>query len=255
MYFDSRYLYMFLAIIVLVNLMSGGFNLLSLLLTIPGVLIAITFHEYAHAFVADKLGDDTPRNQGRLSLNPLSHLEPIGVIMLIFAHIGWGKPVQINPRNFSRKISARTGEAIVSLAGPLMNFILAIIFSIIFYLLQTFAATFALTTQIGAIIMTMIVSAIITNVGLGLFNLIPLPPLDGSKILMAFLPYNGKRWFEEHLQLFYIIFLIIWVTPLVDIIISPAIGAVTSGIDGITGGIFTSITKQQFITIIQYINY
>ena len=107
MYFDNRYLYIFLAVIVIINLMSGGFDLLGLLLTIPGVLIAITFHEYAHAFAADKLGDDTPRLQGRLNLNPLSHLDPIGVIMLIFAHIGWGKPVEINPNNFSRKIFSK----------------------------------------------------------------------------------------------------------------------------------------------------
>ena len=92
MYFDTRYLYIVLAIIVLVNIFSGGVNVLNILLTIPGVLVAITFHEYAHAFVAYKLGDDTPRNQGRLSLNPLAHLDPFGVIMLIFAHIGWGKP-------------------------------------------------------------------------------------------------------------------------------------------------------------------
>lgn len=238
MYFDNRYLYIFLAIIVLVNLMSGGFNLLALLLTIPGVLIAITFHEYAHAFAADKLGDDTPRNQGRLSLNPLSHLDPFGVIMLIFAHIGWGKPVQINPNNFTRKVSARTGEAIVSLAGPLMNFILAFVIAIIFYALQTFATSFALTTQVGIIIMTMLQYAILVNIGLGVFNLIPLPPLDGSKILMAFLPYNAKRWFEEHTQLFYIIFLIVWITPLSSMIISPVISGITSGIDGIVSSIF-----------------
>lgn len=238
MYFDNRYLYIFLAIIVLVNLMSGGFNLLALLLTIPGVLIAITFHEYAHAFAADKLGDDTPRNQGRLSLNPLSHLDPFGVIMLIFAHIGWGKPVQINPNNFTRKVSAKTGEAIVSLAGPLMNFILAFVIAIIFYSLQTFATSFALTTQVGIIIMTMLQYAILVNIGLGVFNLIPLPPLDGSKILMAFLPYNAKRWFEEHTQLFYIIFLIIWITPLSSMIISPVISRITSGIDGIVSSIF-----------------
>ena len=209
MYFDTRYLYIILAIIVIMNIFSGGFNLLSLLLTVPGVLVAITFHEYAHAFVAEKLGDDTPRNQGRLSLNPLAHLDPFGVIMLIFAHIGWGKPVAINPNNFTRKISARTAEAIVAIAGPIMNFILAFVFAIIFYALQTFAPSFANAyNQVGSIVMLMIQYCVIVNVGLGVFNLIPLPPLDGSKVLMAFLSYNAKRWFEEHTQLFYIIFLI-----------------------------------------------
>jgi len=237
MYFDTRYIYVFLVIIVLMNILGGGFDLLSLLLTIPGVLIAISFHEFAHAFAADKLGDDTPRNQGRLNLNPLSHLDPFGVVMLIFAHIGWGKPVQINPNNFNRKISARTGEAIVSVAGPLMNFILAFVFAIIFYAVQTFAYSFV-QTQAGSIIITMIQYTVFINIGLGVFNLIPLPPLDGSKILIAFLPYNAKRWFEEHTHLFYIVFLIIWITPLSGMIIDKPIEAITTGIDSVVGGIF-----------------
>ena len=239
MYFDTRYLYIILIIFALFSIITGGFSILSLLLTIPGVLIAITFHEFAHAFVAVKLGDETPKNQGRLNLNPFSHLDPIGLVMLIFAHIGWGKPVQINPNNFTRKVSARTGEALVSLAGPVMNFILAIVFAIIFYALQTFATSFVLENQIGSIILAMIQYTVIVNVGLGVFNLIPLPPLDGSKILMAFLPYNAKRWFEEHTQLFYIIFLIIWITPISSMIISPIINGITSGLDSLVGGVFS----------------
>ena len=238
MFFDTRYLYIILAIIVIISIFSGGFSILSLLLTIPGVLIALTFHEFAHAFTAYKLGDDTPKYQGRISLNPFSHLDPIGAIMLVFAHIGWGKPVEINPNNFTRKISARTAEAIVAFAGPLMNFILAFVFAIIFYALQTFASSFSLGTEVGMIIMTMLQYTVLVNVGLGVFNLIPLPPLDGSKVLMAFLSYNAKRWFEEHTQLFYIIFLIIWITPISSMIISPAISAITSGIDSAVGRIF-----------------
>ena len=82
-------------------------ELLGLLLTLPAVIIAITFHEYAHAFAADKLGDDTPRMQGRLNLNPMSHIDPAGFILLMFAGFGWGKPVQINPRNFDNKVTLR----------------------------------------------------------------------------------------------------------------------------------------------------
>ncbi|MBR1803120.1 MAG: site-2 protease family protein [Clostridia bacterium] len=238
MYFDTRYLYIVLAILAISSIVSGGFDLLSLLLTLPGVLIAITFHEFAHAFAADKLGDDTPRNQGRLSLNPFDHLDPFGLVMLIFAHIGWGKPVQINPRNFTRKVSMKTGEAIVSLAGPLMNFILAIVFSLVFYAVQVFAASFC-TTETGLIVLTMIQYIVIVNIGLGVFNLIPLPPLDGSKILVAFLPYNAQRWVEEHEQLFYIIFLIIWITPISSMIISPAIDAIAKGLDYMAAGIFS----------------
>lgn len=237
MYFDSRTLYIILAIIVIMNIFSGGVDILSLLLTIPGVLLAITFHEYAHGFAADKLGDPTPRNQGRLSLNPLAHLDPFGVIMLIFAHIGWGKPVQINPNNFNRNISVRKAEAIVAAAGPVTNFILAFIITIISCTIWTFAPSFTYT-QVGNIIILMLQYAVLTNVGLGVFNLIPLPPLDGSKILMGFLSYNAKRWFEEHEKLFYIIFLIIWITPISELIISPAIVAITNGIYSLVGAIF-----------------
>ena len=116
--------------------------MVSLLLTLPAVLIAITFHEFAHGFAADRLGDDTPRMQGRLNLNPLSHIDPVGFVLLLFAGFGWGKPVQINPRNFDRKYSMEAGEAIVAFAGPLMNFALAIIFTLIYAAMYKFAYTF-----------------------------------------------------------------------------------------------------------------
>ena len=115
MNFDNRYVYIILAIIVLASVMGGGFDLLSILFTIPGVLLAITFHEYAHAIVAYKLGDDTPKVQGRLSLNPFTHLDPIAVVLLVFTHIGWGRPVEINPNNFNKKISAKQVKQLLQL--------------------------------------------------------------------------------------------------------------------------------------------
>ncbi len=106
-YLDKRYLYIIIAIIAgltLISYIQNPSELLALLLTLPGVIIAITFHEFAHAFAADKLGDDTPRNQGRLTLNPLAHIDPFGFLMLIFVHFGWGKPVEINPRKLNRAV-------------------------------------------------------------------------------------------------------------------------------------------------------
>ena len=103
-----------------------------------------------------------------------------------------------------------------------MNFLLAIVFTFILGAVQIFATEFCLT-QVGEIVQLLLTNALIVNIGLGVFNLIPLPPLDGSKILMAFLPYNTRRWFEDHTQLFYIIFLIIWITPLAGMIITPVI--------------------------------
>ena len=152
--------------------------LLIKLLTLPGVIIAITFHEFAHAYAADKLGDYTPRSQGRLNLNPLSHVDPVGFILLLLAGFGWGKPVQINPRNFDNKVSLRAGEAIVSFAGPLMNFLLAIVFMIFTVALQYFAPN----TTIFNVLYDVCSYTCVINIGLGIFNLIPLPPLDGSKI-------------------------------------------------------------------------
>jgi Zn-dependent protease len=230
--FDKRTLYIIMAVLVVMSLgkyLNDTSALLSLLLTLPAVLIAITFHEYAHAFAADKLGDDTPRRQGRLTLNPLAHLDPVGTIMLVFAGFGWGKPVEINPRNFNRDRSMTASEAIVSIAGPLMNFILAIVFSIIYFAIIKFALSFSFT-QVGAIILSLIQITVIINLGLGIFNLIPLPPLDGSKVLNHFLPYKAKEWFAGYSQVFYIIFVVLWITGIAGDIISPIINLAYKGI-------------------------
>lgn len=238
--YDKKTLYIIMAVLVIMSLgsyLASPNKLISLLLTIPAVLIAITFHEYAHAFAADKLGDDTPRRQGRLNLNPLSHLDPIGSIMLVFAGFGWGKPVEINPRNFNRKMSMSAGEAIVSVAGPAMNLLLAIVFSVIMCLILKFAPSF-IFTQVGNIILLLIQETIIINVGLGIFNLIPLPPLDGSKILSHFLPYNAKEWFERYSQIFYIVFMVLWITGIMGSIISPIISVVYNGITGFIANLF-----------------
>ena len=239
-YLDKKYLYIIIAIIAgltLISYIQNPSELLALLLTLPGVIIAITFHEFAHAFAADKLGDDTPRNQGRLTLNPLAHIDPFGFLMLIFVHFGWGKPVEINPRNFKRNRSMSAQEAIVALAGPLMNLVLAIVLTIILFAIVTFAPGFVLTT-VGYLILIALRMAISVNIGLGVFNLVPLPPLDGSKILMHFLPYNAKNWFINNQQLFYVIFLVLWVTNLVSYIISPVINGVSTGIYWLVSSLF-----------------
>lgn len=228
----NPFMFILIAILVFENLQRYVNNpaaLLSLLLSVPGILIAITFHEFAHAYVADKLGDDTPRRQGRLTLNPLSHMDPFGVLLLLFAGFGWGKPVQINPNNFNRKVSIKKGNALVSLAGPAMNLILAIIFSIIYGLFLRFSGTFVLTTA-GDIIAQILTFTITMNVGLCIFNLIPLPPLDGSKILKALLPDKYKNWFEKNEKILYVIFLVIWLTPISTMIIGPAIHAANSAL-------------------------
>ena len=236
--FDRRIIYIIIAIMVLstvVNYISNPGALFGLLVSIPGVLIAITFHEFAHGFAAYKLGDNTAKNEGRLSLNPLDHLDPIGTLMLLFAGFGWGKPVHVNPTNYTRRISMEKGEAIVSVAGPLMNILLAFIFAIIYALIYKFAGLEFIESTVGYIIMLLISSTISINIGLGVFNLIPLPPLDGSKIIMPFLPYNAKQWFRNNEYIFYIIFVVIWITGIAGWIISPAINWITNGIMNLVG--------------------
>lgn len=239
--FDKRTMYIIIAIMVGIMLLQYATNpgqLIGLLLSAPGVLIAITFHEFAHGYAAYKLGDNTAKNEGRLSLNPLDHLDPIGTLMLLVAGFGWGKPVHVNPRNYTRKMSMEKGEAIVSLAGPLMNFILAIIFTLIYFAIYKFAGISFMASTVGGIIMLLISSTISINIGLGVFNLIPLPPLDGSKIIMPFLPYKAKEFFINNEQIFYIIFVLIWVTGIAGTIITPAINWVSKGILGLGKLIF-----------------
>lgn len=229
--FDRRTLYMIVGILVVISLMSyGADGIFSLILSIPAVLLALTVHEFGHAFAAYKLGDDTPVRQGRLSLNPLDHVDPLGIAMLLFAHIGWGKPVQVDPRNYNRNISVEKADAIVSFAGPLMNFITAIVFALIYCALYRFGNLAFLGSSIGFIIITIIGSIVTMNIGLGVFNMIPLPPLDGSKIFLPILPRNAKYWFIQHEQMFYAIFLIIWITGIAGRLISPIISQITSWI-------------------------
>ena len=237
---DKRVIYVIIIIVVVFSVIDYARNpmqLVSLLLTLPGVIVAITFHEFAHAFAADKLGDDTPRYQNRLTLNPLAHIDPIGLLMLIFVHFGWGKPVEINPTNFNRKRSMSAQEAIVAVAGPLMNLVIAIVLTIVLCAIGVFAPGFVLT-KVGIYVMLTIQLAIQVNIGLGIFNLVPLPPLDGSKILMHFLPYNAKTWFKNNENVFYIIFLVLWVTNLVSYIIDPVISVTSNGIFALVYGIF-----------------
>jgi len=149
---------------------------------IPALLIAITFHEYAHARMAYAWGDPTAKLQGRLTLNPIAHLDPLGTLMLLVANFGWAKPVPINPVNFRNQ---RRGLFWVSLAGPAMNLLIG--FTAI-YLLLSFQG-------IGAPLHALFYNIVIFNVFLAVFNIVPLPPLDGSKILASLLPRHYLRYY------------------------------------------------------------
>ena len=242
--YNKKTIIIILAVILGLKLITLDDNgILYFLLTIPGILIALTFHEFAHAWAANKLGDETPKTQGRLNLNPLSHIDPVGFVFLIVAGFGWGKPVQIDIRNFKGKYSISKAEAIVSAAGPIMNFILAFVFMIVYYLLFQITSVMAgLSYDWQQIIEVIIVNIISINIGLGVFNLLPFPPLDGSKILIHFLPYKAKEWFYRNGQIFYLVFLLLIITGLATIIILPIFDLVFYGMQWVVYNIFKLLT-------------
>lgn len=182
------------------------------LLIIICLIICLTFHEAAHALAAHKLGDDTAKNQGRLTLNPFKHLSLWGSIMFILVQFGWGKPVPVNPAYFK---NPRRDQAFVALAGPLSNLLLALISGLfLIYLPATIEFTY-LFTQI--------------NIGLAIFNLIPIPPLDGSKIIALFMndnQYGRYVVFCDNYSAYMMIFVLfdIWLLP--DIIGISIIGTI-----------------------------
>ncbi|MGD0154056.1 MAG: site-2 protease family protein [Thermacetogeniaceae bacterium] len=185
-------------------------NLAQLLLWLPAVIIALTFHEYAHGCVADWLGDPTPRYQGRLTLNPLAHLDPLGFVLLLIVHFGWAKPVQVNPLNF--RGDRYRGMVLVSLAGPGMNLLVAFTAMLIRVL--------AIPAGAGVYLNEIMDGIIMINIYLALFNLIPVPPLDGSQIL-AGLVRNAD--FVYNLQRYgYIILIVLIFSGIVWMVLGPA---------------------------------
>ena len=165
-------------------LMTGGISylldsLISTLYMLPAIIIALSFHEFAHAKVADYWGDDTPARDGRLTVDPRAHVDLMGIICLVFIHFGWGKPVRINPQRFRDR---RKGLITVALAGVTMNLILAFVFGGLLKMLLEFAPAFCASTA-GGILVSMVVEVVYVNISLMLFNLLPVPPLDGFNFI------------------------------------------------------------------------
>ncbi len=220
--------------------MFGNIDIMEILLSLPGLILALTVHEYAHAKASDKLGDPTPEAQGRLTLNPLAHMDPVGTISLLFANFGWGKPVQINPSYYR---NPARDSAIVAAAGPISNFILAFILFIILSLINIFGDFSILAIEI---LYTMVSFAALLNIGLGLFNLLPFPPLDGSKILRYFLKGKALEFMYTMERYSFIIILALYMTNLPSMILAPLMSWVTNGMLWLVANI-VSIIANLFI--------
>ena len=146
-----------------------------MIIRIPAILIALTIHELSHGYVAKILGDDTAERRGRLTLNPIAHLDPFGALMLLFGPFGWAKPVPVNPMNFGKPIE---GMALVAVAGPLSNIILAAVTGLFF--------SFGIV-EMNSMFAAFLYILFMINIGIAIFNLLPVYPLDGSRVLLAFL--------------------------------------------------------------------
>ena len=169
-----------------------GTFLYTMLLALPGIIIGLSLHEFAHAYVSYKLGDVTPMVQGRVTISPFAHIDPIGFLLLMLFGFGYGKPVEINPNNYK---NPRRDEIFVALAGVITNFFVAVLFAFVYFLLARFNVIFLYST-----ISTILINIIFINVHLMVFNLLPIPPLDGYKVVRNLLLGHvdvGKLWRVE----------------------------------------------------------
>ncbi len=194
------------------------------LLTLPFIFICLTVHEFSHGYVAYRLGDNTAKDAGRLSLNPLKHVDWLGVIAMLLLGFGWAKPVPVNPYRFKK--SGARGIVWVSLAGPLSN----IVFAFLLLLIWEIIAALVPIAAFNYYFVNIISSVISLNIGLAVFNLIPVPPLDGSRVLTYFLPYRAGKWIENNGNILYTILLLAVFTGTLSRIINPAANLILEGI-------------------------
>ncbi len=188
------------------------FNLLQIVAGLPGLIIAMVVHEYAHARVAVAMGDFTPRLMGRLTFNPVAHIDPIGLLMLFLVHFGWAKPVTINPNNFR---NPRRDDILVSLAGPGANLLAAFLALLIMALCLKFGY------QMSTGMRTVFSLIMIYNINFAIFNMIPIPPLDGSHVLKQLLPYDMAMKLQDLERYSIFILIAIMMTPILGGILIP----------------------------------
>ena len=175
------------------------------------VFLILPLHECAHAWVAKKMGDDTASLSGRITVNPLAHIDIVGCLLIVLTGFGWAKPVPINP---SRMKDSRLGITLTALAGPVSNLLAAFVMMVVLQILYGLGV-FELNENMSYLLL-LLKFFVQVNIGLAVFNLIPIPPLDGDKVLSYFTPWKYKMWMQQHQQIISIVFLIILVTGILS---------------------------------------
>ena len=195
---------------------------------VPIVLIALTFHEFSHGFVSSKLGDPTPKLAGRLTLNPLAHLDPVGTLLMVFTGFGWAKPVEINPRYYKKP---KWGMALTAAAGPLSNLLMAVVSMLIYTVILIISyKTGAISMTAASSIGNFLYMFSYVNLSFLVFNLIPIPPLDGSRILGLFLSDRAYFKLQQYERYSFILIIVLSVTGAFGHIIGTGVEFFMTGI-------------------------
>lgn len=187
------------------------------LIVFGSIVIAIAVHEFAHAYAADKLGDMTPRSQGRVTLNPLSHLDPWGTLLILIVGIGWGRPVMFSPHNLK---NPRRDTALIAIAGPVSNIIMAVSAALIFHFINSAGIAMGAFEGAAVLILTYFITI---NLALAIFNMIPIEPLDGFKVLAGILPPHLAYQWEETRKYGWIALIVLLLTGTLSTIVFPAV--------------------------------
>ncbi len=196
-------------------------GIIRLLYTLPVLLMSIAVHEFAHAFVAYKLGDESQKYRGNLTLDPFKHIDWVGLLCIILCGFGWGKPTQINESKFKNRAK---GIMLTALAGPVANLLFALfLVGVLKILLVTGLVVPVASSGVGGILFDMLILSIMFNVVFAVFNMIPLSPFDGGKVLYYFLPYKAKKIFDKIEEYSIYIVLILCITGIGRLMISPII--------------------------------
>lgn len=196
--------------------------LIDKLIILPGIIVGLSFHEFGHAAMAYLMGDDTAKRAGRMNVDPVSHIDPVGFLMLMLAGFGWARPVPIQESNFRNR---NIGLFLVSIAGILMNLIIAILFFVILYFTESMVSSQAYVDVMYAVVFI--------NIGLACFNLLPIPPLDGSKVLYSVLPMRWRYKFYQYERYGQLILILLLMTGTIGYVMAPIQRVIYGILDGI----------------------